>query len=77
MTRHVSYECRCQCGHTTHACLPEGVRYGVNYGPNTEALAAYLLHGQCVPMARVRHFATPLISSSQFPPVNQRKAGPE
>ena len=54
VTRHVSYECACQCGHTTHACLPEGMRHGTGYGPNTEALAAYLLHGQCVPMARVR-----------------------
>lgn len=54
VTRHVSYECACRCGHTTRARLPEGMRHGVGYGPNTEALAAYLLHGQCVPMARVR-----------------------
>ena len=52
VTKHVSYEC--QCGLTTHACLTEGMRHGVGYSPRVEALAAYLLHGQCAPVARVR-----------------------
>lgn len=64
VTRHVSYECRCRCGHTTHACLPEGMRHGANYGPRTEALAAYLLHGQCVPMARVRQILSDVFGIS-------------
>lgn len=64
VTRHVSYECACQCGHTTRACLPEGMRHGVCYGPNTVALAAYLLHGHCVPMARVRQLLSDVFGIS-------------
>lgn len=53
VTKHTAYRCRCRCGHTTVAGLPEGMRPGTGYGTNVQALVTYLMHEQCIPSNRI------------------------
>jgi len=53
VTEHRAHSCQCECGHTTAAAFPEGVRAPVSYGPRVRAVVAYLLGRQHLPNRRV------------------------
>jgi transposase len=55
-TEHQVYGRQCTCGHVTKAAFPAGVRAPVQYGPNTEAMIAYLHARQYIPFERMTEF---------------------
>lgn len=55
-TEHQVYGRQCACGHVTEAAFPASVKAPVQYGPNTEAMVAYLHARQYIPFERMAEF---------------------
>jgi transposase len=55
-TEHQVYKKQCCCGHITSSEFPKYVASPVQYGPNVEALVAYLHARQYLPYARTKEF---------------------
>lgn len=55
-TEYRAYEGSCRCGCKTVATFPSHTRPGVSYGPNVEAMIAYLSVRQFVSMVRIQEF---------------------
>jgi transposase len=53
VTEQQIYKCTCICGHTTSGQFSPNANAQVGYGPNTEALVAYLHTRQYLPVARM------------------------
>ena len=53
---HRVYKKQCSCGHTTVGYFPKYVASPVQYGPNVEALVAYLHARQYLPYQRTKEF---------------------
>ena len=52
--RNYSIVCKCGCGNT--AAFPSGINAPISYGPNVEALIAYLFSRQYLPSKRLQEF---------------------
>lgn len=61
---HEVYKKQCICGHTTSAQFPAYVSSPVQYGPNVEALVAYLHTRQYLPYARMKEFLNDVMGLS-------------
>ncbi len=62
---HRAHRCRCACGATTRAAMPEQVAGSpCSYGPNLRALAAYLLVFQHVPVERTAQLIADLTGAA-------------
>ena len=53
---HQVFKKQCTCGHTMESRFPAHVASPVQYGPNVEALVAYLHSRQYIPYARMQEF---------------------
>jgi len=63
-TEYRTYEGLCSCGCTTAAPFPPHTKPGVSYGPNIEAMIAYLSVRQFVSMVRIQEFFSGVYSLS-------------
>lgn len=55
-TEHQVFQKKCPCGHKTRGHFPSGVAAPISYGPQTNAVIAYLHTRQFVPLARISEF---------------------
>jgi transposase len=63
VVEHALVRCRCSCGRSTTAAAPPAVRAPAQYGPGVRGLAAYLLIGQHLPLARTAELLGELLAA--------------
>lgn len=55
-TEHRAFRRTCNCGHVTESSFPGGIKSPVSYGPNIEAVIAYMNARQYIPFERMSEY---------------------
>lgn len=55
-TEHKIYRTICACGHQTESSFPQGINAPISYGPNVEAIIAYMHTRQYIPLERMSEY---------------------